>query len=202
MLVVGVTGGIGSGKSTVASLLAARGAAVLDADALARDAVAPGTPGLASVVQRFGIGVLDARGSLDRARLGDIVFADAAARRDLEAIVHPEVARRMAEGIRRHERTDRIVVIDSALLLESGRRDVVDVLVVVAAPEHIRVERVVRERDISPADVRARIAAQIPADRAAAEADVLVRNDGSLEQLERAVDGLWSELRTRAGAGA
>jgi dephospho-CoA kinase len=201
MLRVGVTGGIGAGKSTVASLLGARGAVVLDADAFARDAVAPGTPGLASVVQRFGAGVLDADGSLDRRRLGEIVFADDAARRDLEAIVHPDVARRMAEGIRRHEAGDRIVVIDSPLLLESGRRDVVDVLVVVVAPEDARVERVVRAQGISPAEVRARMATQMPAEQAATEADAVVPNDGSREQLEHAVDVLWSELRSRADAG-
>jgi dephospho-CoA kinase len=197
MLVVGVTGGIGSGKSTVASLLAARGAVVLDADALAREAIDVGTPGLASVVDRFGRDILDASGGVDRRRLAEIVFADDGARRDLEAIVHPEVARRIAEGVAEHAGGDRIVVVDSPLLLEAGRRDAVQVLVVVTAPEDVRVERVVRERGMAPAEVRARIEAQMPADRQVAHADIVVRNDGSIDDLRRDLDGLWSELRAR-----
>lgn len=200
MLLVGLTGGIGTGKSTVARMLARRGAVVVDADDLARRAVAPGTAGHAEVVARFGRGVLGPDGAIDRKRLADVVFSDPAARRDLEAIVHPEVARMFAEEAARHRGTDRIVVYVAPLLIEAGRADGFDVLVVVTAPEETRVERLVRGRGMTEEEVRARIAAQLPQEEKAARADVVLDNGGSIEELERQVEELWRALRARAGA--
>ncbi len=200
MLLVGLTGGIGTGKSTVARMLARRGAVVVDADDLARRAVAPGTPGHARVVARFGRGILGPDGAIDRKRLADVVFSDPAARRDLEAIVHPEVARMFAEEAARHRGTDRIVVYVAPLLVEAGRADEFDVLVVVTAPEEAQVERLVRGRGMTEGEVRARIAAQLPQEEKAARADVVLDNGGSIEELERQVEELWRALRARAGA--
>ena len=200
MLLVGLTGGIGTGKSTVARMLARRGAVVVDADELARRAVAPGTPGHAEVVARFGRDILAPDGSIDRKRLADVVFSDPAARRDLEAIVHPEVARMFAEEAARHLGTDHVVVYVAPLLVETGRADEFDVLVVVTAPEEAQVERLVRERGMTEEEVRARIAAQLPQEEKAARADVVLDNGGPLEELERQVDELWRALRAQAGA--
>ncbi len=201
MLLVGLTGGIGAGKSTVGRMLAARGAVVVDADELARQAVEPGTPGHARVVERFGERVLAPDGSIDRRALAGIVFADRAARRDLEAIVHPEVARMFAEEAARHRGTDRVVVYVAPLLVETGHADAFDVLVVVSAPEEQQVERLVRDRGMTPEEVRARIAAQLPGAEKVRRADVVVDNAGSLEELERRVDALWRDLRARAAGG-
>ena len=201
MLLVGLTGGIGAGKSTVGRMLAARGAVVVDADDLARRAVEPGTPGHARVVERFGERVLAPDGSIDRRALAGIVFADRAARRDLEAIVHPEVARMFAEEAARHRGTDRVVVYVAPLLVETGHADAFDVLVVVSAPEEQQVERLVRDRGMTPEEVRARIAAQLPGAEKVRRADVVVDNAGSLEELERRVDALWRDLRARAAGG-
>ncbi|HXF36399.1 MAG TPA: dephospho-CoA kinase [Actinomycetota bacterium] len=199
MLLVGLTGSIGAGKSAVGRMLAARGAVVVDADDLARRAVEPGTPGHARVVERFGERILAPDGSIDRRALAAIVFADPVARRDLEAIVHPEVLRMFAEEAARHRGTDRVVVYVAPLLVETGHADAFDVLVVVSAPEERRIERLVRDRGMTPEDVRARIAAQLPAEEKARRADVVVDNAGSLEELERRVDALWGDLRARAG---
>jgi dephospho-CoA kinase len=200
MLLVGLTGGIGTGKSTVARMLARRGAVVVDADELARRAVAPGTPGHAEVVARFGRDILAPDGSIDRKRLADVVFSDPAARRDLEAIIHPEVVRMFAEEAARHRGTDHVVVYVAPLLVETGRADEFDVLVVVTAPEEAQVERLVRERGMTEEEVRARIAAQLPQEEKAARADVVLDNGGPLEELERQVDELWRALRARAGS--
>lgn len=200
MLLVGLTGGIGTGKSTVARMLARRGAVVVDADDLARRAVAAGTPGYAKVVARFGDGILAPDGSIDRKRLADVVFSDPAARRDLEAIVHPEVARMFAEEAARHRGTDRVVVYVAPLLVEAGRADDFDVLVVVTAPEEAQVARLVRDRAMTEEEVRARIAAQLPQEEKAARADLVIENAGSLEALERQVDAVWRDLRARAGS--
>jgi len=146
MLLVGLTGGIGSGKSTVARMLEARGAVVFDADILAREAVAPGTPGHDAVVARFGADVLAPGGEVDREALAAIVFADPAARRDLEAIVHPEVRRLFAEGCEAHRDTEAVVVFSAPLLVETGMHSAFDVLVVVSAPVQTQVERLLRDR--------------------------------------------------------
>jgi dephospho-CoA kinase len=202
MLLVGLTGGIGSGKSTVARLLEERGAVVFDADALAREAVEPGTPGHDAVVERFGPNVLLPGGALDREALASIVFADPAARRDLEAIIHPEVRRLFAEGCERYDRTDTVVVFAAPLLVETGMHTAFGVLIVVSAPVERQIERLMRDRGMSEPAIRARINAQLPLEDKAAVADVIIDNEGSLEALEGQVDRVWTGLRERAMATA
>jgi len=191
MLRVGLSGGIGSGKSTVARALARRGAFVVDADAIAREVVEPGEPGLAAVVERFGPGVLDGEGRLDRPKLAALVFDDSGARADLNAIVHPRVA---AETVRRIAAAppDAIVVIDVPLLVEAARSGY-DAVVIVEAPEEVRLERLVG-RGMTPDDARRRMAAQASdADRRKV-ADVILDNSGSEDDLERQIDALWAQL--------
>lgn len=200
MLLVGLTGGIGSGKSTVARLLEKRGAVVFDADLLAREAVEPGTPGHAAVIERFGADVLAPGGELDREALASIVFADPAARRDLEQIVHPEVRRLFAEGSEAYRDTDRVVVFSAPLLVETGMHTAFEVLVVVSATFATQIERLMRQRGMSEPSIRARIDAQAPLEDKAAAADFLVDNEGSLDELESQVEQLWNDLSTRAVA--
>ena len=198
MLLVGLTGGIGSGKSTVASMLARRGAFVISADDLARRATLPGTSGHARVAERFGSDVLTASGTIDRGRLAQRVFADGRERRDLEAIVHPEVARLLAEALEEHRETDHIVVYDVPLLFEAGLQSMFDVIVVVSAPEEARIERMVAQRGMDAGDVRARIAAQSSDAKRERAADVVIRNTGSLRELEAEADSAWQLLSRRA----
>jgi dephospho-CoA kinase len=200
VLLVGLTGGIGSGKSTVARLLERRGAVVIDADHLAREAVARGTSGFDRVVDTFGPGVLKPDGDLDRIRLAAIIFADPERRAALESIVHPEVARRFGEGVEELRDSDRVVVYVTPLLVELGLAPAFDVVVVVTASPHLRVSRVASDRDLSPEDVRARMAAQATDEQRMEVADVLVDNDGSLKELEPQIDRLWSDLEIRARA--
>ena len=191
MLRVGLSGGIGSGKSTVARALARRGAIVIDADAIAREVVEPGQPGLAAVVERFGPEVLDGEGRLDRPKLAALVFDDAAARADLNAIVHPRVALETARRTAAAP-SDAIVVIDVPLLVEAARSGY-DVVVIVEAPEPVRLERLIA-RGMSPEDARRRMAAQASdADRRKV-ADVILDNSGSEDDLERQIDALWAQL--------
>jgi dephospho-CoA kinase len=195
-LLVAVTGGIGSGKSTVSGLLAERGAVVVDADAIAREVVEPGTPGLAAVVDAFGPGVLTPDGALDRAALGAVVFADVAARRRLEAITHPLVrelsGRRLAAVP-----AGSVAVYDVPLLAEGGSRGGFDVVVVVRADPEVRVERLVG-RGLTADDARRRIAAQASDAEREAMADVVVDNSGDQGALATRVDTLWSDLAGRA----
>jgi dephospho-CoA kinase len=200
VLLVGLTGGIGSGKTTVARLLEKRGAVVFDADLLAREAVEPGTPGHAAVIERFGADVLAPGGELDREALASIVFADPAARRDLEQIVHPEVRRLFAEGSEAYRDTDRVVVFSAPLLVETGMHTAFEVLVVVSATVATQIERLMRQRGMSEPSIRARIDAQAPLEDKAAAADFLVDNEGSLDELESQVEQLWNDLSTRAVA--
>jgi dephospho-CoA kinase len=202
VLLVGLTGGIGSGKSTIARLLEKRGAVVFDADVLAREVVEPGTPGHAAVIERFGANVLAPGGELDREALASIVFADPAARRDLEAIVHPEVRRRFAEGTEEYHDTERVVVFSAPLLVETGMHSAFDLLVVVSASTATQIDRLMRDRGMSEDTVRSRIAAQATPEARAEVADVLIDNEGSPEELEHQVERLWSELSERATAGA
>ncbi len=202
MLLVGLTGGIGTGKSTVARMLEKRGAVVFDADVLARQAVAPGTPGFDEVVERFGPNVLAPGGGLDREALASIVFADPAARRDLEGIVHPEVRRMFAEGCEEYKDSDRVVVFSAPLLVETGMHTAFDLLIVVSAPVATQIERLMRDRGMPERDVQARIAAQLPLEAKAEVADVLVDNEGTLEDLEGQVDRVWRDLDAKARAGA
>jgi dephospho-CoA kinase len=199
---IAVTGGIGSGKSSVSSRLAEHGAVVVDADALAREVVEPGTPGLAAVVAEFGKGVLRDDGSLDRPALAAIVFADPERRAALEAIVHPLVGERSAALLAAAPR-DAVVVYDVPLLAESlaGRGSLghdFDLVVTVAAPVEMRVARLVA-RGLPEADARARIAAQASDDDRAAIADHVLDNSGDLATLDDAVDRLWEGLVSALG---
>jgi dephospho-CoA kinase len=201
MLHVGLTGNVASGKSAVSARLAAHGARVLDADRYARDAVAPGTPALARIVARFGPGVLEPGGALDRAGLARVVFRDPNARRDLEAIVHPEVARlRAAELATARAAGEQVVVSDVPLLFEAGLAKEFDVIVLVHSPDAMRLDRLVRERGMSEADARAVMDAQGDADAKRARAHHVLENGGSLDDLHRQVDVLWTHLRARANA--
>ena len=201
MLLVGLTGGIGSGKSEVSRRLAALGAVIVDADVIAREVVAPGTPGLAQVVEAFGAGVLRADGSLDREGLGRIVFADADKLAQLNVIVHPLVGERIAEIMADVERTepDAIVVYDVPLLVENGLQDRYEVVVVVAATPQTQLRRLVEQRGMTEADARARIAAQAPLEAKLAVADIVITNDGDLEALDTTVGEVWRDLAERAG---
>ena len=199
MLLVGLTGGIGSGKSTVARLLERLGAAVIDADQLARDAVAKGTPGFEAVVRAFGEEIVAPDGDLDRRALAAIIFADPERKSVLESIVHPEVARRFGEQVDELRGTDRVVVYVSPLLVELGLAPAFDVVIVVTASPHLRVSRVASGRDLSPDDVRGRMASQATDEQRMEVADILVDNDGSLAELEPQVDRIWSDLVARAG---
>lgn len=198
MLLVGLTGGIGSGKSTVAHLLEERGAVVFDADVIAREVVEPGTPGHHAVVERFGANVLAPGGELDRDALASIVFADPAARRDLEAIVHPEVRRLFAEGSEAYQDTERVVVFSAPLLVETGMYTAFDVLIVLSTRVETQVERLMRGRGMSEDAVLARIAAQAPMEAKAEVADVLLPNEGDLDELRGRVDRAWADLVARA----
>lgn len=199
MLRVGLTGGIGAGKSEVARRLAAYGAAVIDADAVAREVVEPGTAGLAAVREAFGPEVLAPDGSLDRERLGDLVFADPRQRAKLNAIVHPLVRDRMAQ-LEEQAATAEIVVHDIPLLAESGGAAAFDEVVVVDVSLRVQLERLIRERGLSREQAQARIDAQASREDRLAVATLVVDNSGSLAELDREVGELWGELRRRARA--
>lgn len=199
MLNVGLTGNIASGKSTVAKQFAALGAAVLDADTYAREAVEPGTHAFSEVVARFGPRVLSPSGLLDRAALGRIVFSDGAARRDLEQIIHPEVARRRDVAARQaRSRGANVVVSDVPLLFEAGLEGEFDVIVLVHADDATRLDRLVRERGIAEADARAMMTAQADAAAKRDRADFVIDNSGSLEALDARVTAVWRDLLARA----
>lgn len=194
MKVVGLTGGIGSGKSTVSTMLAARGAVVVDADLLAREVVAPGTPGHRAVVDRFGRGVLAADGSLDRRALAEVVFEDPAALADLNAIVHPPVRAAIADRLVELAGSDAVVVLAIPLLVESGRSYGESAVIVVDCPEDVAVRRLVEGRGMNEADVRRRIAAQASRAERLAVADIVIDNSGSPDDLRNQVDAAWSRL--------
>lgn len=192
MLRVGLTGGIGSGKSTVAGRLAELGAVVVDADVLAREVVAPGSEGLAAVVERFGDGVLDDQGTLNRPALGALVFGDDQARRDLEAITHPLIARRTAELFAAAP-ADSVVVHDVPLLVEKHMGPGYHLVLVVGATEQTRLRRLAATRGMTEADARSRIGAQATDEQRRAAADVWLDNDGPRDALLSQVDMLWHE---------
>jgi dephospho-CoA kinase len=201
VLRVGLTGGIGSGKSEVSRRLAARGAVIIDADVAARQVVAPGTPGLAQIAEAFGPGVLRPDGALDRERLGAIVFGDPAQLAKLNAITHPLIV----EWMRAAERAaaeradgDLIVVYDVALIAESGRWADYDLVVVVDVPPEVQVDRLVSQRGMAPDQARARLAAQASREQRLALADLVIDNSGSLEDLDRRVAEVWADLNRRA----
>lgn len=194
---VGLTGGIASGKSEVSRRLAAHGAVILDADAVARQVVASGTPGLAQVVAVFGPSVLGPDGALDRPRLGEIVFADAGLRGKLNAIVHPLVSERMLE-LEQAAPPGSVVVHDVPLLTENGLASLYDLVVVVDVPAEVQLDRLVRLRGMPPDQARARLDAQASRADRLAIADVVVDNSGPLAELDRQVGELWAGLTRRA----
>ena len=193
---IGLTGGIGAGKSEVSKRLAAQGAIVIDADLIAREVVEPGTDGLAEVIEAFGPGVLGPDGGLDRARLGDIVFADPQLLTRLNTIVHPRVGARMRE-LEDTAPPGAIIVHDVPLITENNLADAYDLVVVVDVPPRIQLDRLVRLRGMSREQAQARIAAQAGRDQRLAVAGIVVDNSGSLAELDRQVGDLWAELRRR-----
>ncbi|UOR02979.1 dephospho-CoA kinase [Leucobacter allii] len=202
MTIIALTGGIAAGKSTIGRRLARLGAVRIDADALARDAVAPGTPGLARVVERFGSGILRADGALDRPALGRIVFADAEALAELNGIVHPEVRRLFDAAVAsaRSRDPEAVIVYEIPLLVESAS-DVAaapewDLVVVAEAPAALRIERMVALRGMSETEARARIANQAGDEARRAAADVVIDTSGSEEETLAQVDRLWARLRS------
>ncbi|MFF3646056.1 dephospho-CoA kinase [Streptomyces sp. NPDC002564] len=199
MLKVGLTGGIGAGKSEVSRLLAASGAVLIDADKIAREVVAPGTPGLAAVVEAFGPDILAEDGSLDRPRLGTIVFADPEKLAVLNSLVHPLVGARSAE-LEEAAADDAVVVHDVPLLAENGLAPLYDLVVVVDASPATQLDRLVRLRGMTEEDARARMAAQATRDKRLEIADVVIDNDGPLEGLAERVGAVWADLARRARA--
>jgi dephospho-CoA kinase len=200
LLRVGLTGGIGSGKSEVSRRLAAQGAVVIDADAIAREVVAPGTAGLAEVIEVFGPEVLLPDGSLDRPRLGDIVFADPQLRARLNGIVHPLVGARM-QTLEEAAGGGAIVVHDVPLITENNLAGTYDLVVVVDVPPRTQLDRLVRHRGLSRDQAKARIAAQASRADRLAIAGIVIDNSGSLTELDRLAGELWTELRRRAQPG-
>ncbi|MFC7842156.1 dephospho-CoA kinase [Streptomyces sp. NPDC057382] len=199
MLKVGLTGGIGAGKSEVSRLLVECGAVLIDADRIAREVVAPGTPGLAAVVDAFGEEILTEDGGLDRPKLGSIVFADAAELATLNAIVHPLVGERSRE-LEEAAAEDAVVLHDVPLLTENGLATLYDLVIVVDASADTQLDRLVRLRGMTEEDARARMAAQATREERRAIADIVIDNDVPLAQLEQRVREVWSELVRRSGA--
>ncbi|MFC8511884.1 dephospho-CoA kinase [Streptomyces sp. NPDC057257] len=197
MLKVGLTGGIGAGKSEVSRLLVASGAVLIDADRIAREVVEPGTPGLAAVVEAFGEDVLAADGTLDRPKLGSIVFADPEKLALLNSLVHPLVGARSRE-LERAAAEDAVVIHDVPLLAENGLAGLYDLVIVVDAAPETQLDRLVRLRGMTEADARARMAAQATREQRRAIADIVIDNDVPLEELERRVKEVWAELVRRA----
>ncbi|MEU0396147.1 dephospho-CoA kinase [Streptomyces sp. NPDC006208] len=197
MLTVGLTGGIGAGKSEVSRLLVSYGAVLIDADRIAREVVEPGTPGLAAVVDAFGTGILTPDGTLDRPKLGTIVFADAERLATLNAIVHPLVGARSTE-LQGAAGADAVVVHDVPLLTENKLAPLYDLVVVVDAAPETQLDRLVRLRGMAESEARARMAAQATREERRAVADLLIDNDGPLEKLEPQVRRVWEELSRRA----
>ena len=198
MLVFGLTGGIGAGKSTFAALLAERGAQVIDADQLGRDALRPGQPAWHSVVDQFGDETLSPhRMEIDRKRLAEIVFNHKAKLAALNAIVHPVIVKGIADRLESLRNTDEIVLLDAALIVELGLHDSLDGVIVVTAPSTSRQKRLMNERGMAREDVLARIASQASEEELVAKADIVVRNDGTLEKLNDEADRVWSQLTER-----
>jgi dephospho-CoA kinase len=194
MKLIGLTGGIASGKSTVGRLLRDSGVLVIDADVLARDAVAPGSEGLAAIRARFGDGVLDADGSLDRKALGAIVFGDDDARRALNAIVHPEVARLAAERLGAlREAGHAVAVYEVPLLFENGLDAMMDATILVACPEDVQLQRVMARDGLDESAARSRVAAQMPLAEKRRRARVVIENDGSLDDLKARTAAAWAD---------
>ena len=193
MILVGLTGGIGSGKSTVSAMLAARGAEIVDADLITREVQLPGSPVVDAIASRFGQEVIDDDGSLLRAKLAEIVFADADALADLNAMVHPAVRAEIARQVNRLATTDKIVVLDIPLLTEN-RGGAIQAKIVVDVPVETQVDRLVNSRGFSDSDARARIARQASRDERLHDADFVIDNSGDIDHLDPQIDTLWQWL--------
>jgi dephospho-CoA kinase len=193
VLSLGLTGGIGSGKSTVSGLLEEHGAVVVDADRIVRELQQPGEPVFDAMVEEFGPGIVATDGTLDRQAVADIVFGDADALKRLNAIVHPAVGAAMAERLAALAETDSVVILDIPLLVESGRDDMAAVIVVDVDPE-LAVERLVEHRGFTEEDARARMARQVSREDRLAKADVVIDNSGDLDSLRAQVDDLWRRV--------
>ena len=203
MVVVGLTGGIATGKSTVAALFAARGAAVVNADRIAHALQEPDQPCYHRIVEAFGTAVLDAQGRIDRRRLGARVFADLDARKRLEAILHPAIREACQQEIRAAEASGhRVCVVNAALILETGQQGRYDALVVVTASEEVQVARLVRLRGLTEAEVRQRLTSQWPTANKAALADFVIDNGGELAATEAQVDRVYAALTSTTPRGA
>jgi dephospho-CoA kinase len=203
MLLIGLTGGIATGKSAVTRFLAARGAVTFSADEAARAVLVPGGSALRRLAAEFGAEMLTPSGELDRARLGRAVFADAAARRRLERLLHPlirSLLRAQIEAAQRDLPSDTVIVVEIPLLYEGGLETWFDQVVVVAAPEALQKERLARRNGLNALEIDRRLAAQWPLDRKIARADYVLQNDGSLPHLEASVETLWRRLKTLAAA--
>lgn len=198
MRTIGLTGGIGSGKSSVSALLAAKGAVVIDADAITREVQEPGTEVFAAMVERFGPGIVAADGTLDRPAVAEIVFNDPEALQDLNGIVHPAVGAETTRRLLEQADTDNLVILDIPLLVESaGKRDVAGIVVVDVDPE-VAIRRLVAHRGFREEDARARMARQATREERLAKADLVIDNSGTLEDLERSVDELWPRIQELA----
>ena len=193
MILVGLTGGIGSGKSTVSEMLAARGAEIVDADVITRDVQRPGSPVIDKIVERFGDSVVDSHGALIRPALAEIVFSDADALRDLNGIVHPAVAKAMNRRVEDARTTGTILVLDIPLLTENPRKGLQGKIVVDVPPD-VQVERLVRYRGFSEDDARARISKQASREERLKDADFVVDNSGDVEDLDPQIERLWTWL--------
>ena len=193
MLLIGLTGGIGAGKSTVSARLAEKGAVIIDADAITRELQQPGTAVFGAMVERFGRGIVAADGSLDRQAVADLVFNDPDALQDLNGIVHPAVGLEIASRLAAEADTDHLVVLDVPLLVESGRDDLAAIVVVDVDPE-VAVARLVEYRGMREADARARMARQVPRAERLAKADLVIDNSGTPEDLAAQVDEAWPRL--------
>lgn len=196
-MIIGLTGNIGSGKSTVSRRLAELGAEVIDTDLVSRDVVAPGTPGLERIVREFGAGVLNGNGELDRARMASLVFENPEARARLEAIVHPEVIRVVSRRIleyREGRASAPVLVVEVPLLIESGMYRMMDEIWVVTVSRNVQVERVIARSGLSGEDVLKRINAQMPQEEKCKYADRIIDNSGSIDETIRQVDAIWGRL--------
>ncbi len=196
MLLIGLTGGIGSGKSTVSAALAARGAVVIDADAIVRELQEPGTQVFDEMGERFGAGIVAEDGSLDRAAVADLVFTDPEALADLGKIVHPRVGEEIARRLVELAETDQVVILDVPLLVESGRDDMAGTIVVDLDPD-VAVRRLVEHRGFAEEDARNRIARQVSREDRLAKADFVVDNHGDLEELGPQIDAAWAWIESQ-----
>jgi dephospho-CoA kinase len=190
---IGLTGGIATGKSTVSALLVSRGALLVDADLIAREVVLPGSPVLQTIADRFGQGVLREDGSLDRKKLGKIVFSDPSARKDLNSIIHPPIRTEMKGRMNRfeEEHPDRLVVVDVPLLYESDLSYMFQEVMLVYVPREVQIERLMKRDGLDLRQAEDRIHAQMPIEDKRKRADIVIDNSGSLEQTERQIEGFW-----------